>query len=65
LKPGQRNVSIVVSHLRTIGNKAIVLSKDEKRGKFQPKDDEYMIGYSAESKAFGSQVPKLLLKRAM
>jgi len=39
-------------HLRTIGSKAIVLNKDEKRGKFQPKGDEYiLIGYSAESKA--------------
>jgi len=41
----------LIEHLRTIGNKAIVLKKSENRGKFQPKGDEYiLVGYSAESK---------------
>lgn len=36
-----------------IGAKAIVLDKSKKRGKFQPKGDEYiLVGYSQESKAY-------------
>lgn len=42
-----------VGYLRTIGSKAIVLNKGQRRGKFQPKGDEYLlVGYSNESKAY-------------
>jgi len=42
-----------VGYLRMIGSKAIVLNKGKKKGKFQPKGDEYiLVGYSAESKAY-------------
>lgn len=41
-----------VGFLRVIGTKAIVLNKSQKRGKFQPKGDEYIHGYSQESKAY-------------
>jgi len=41
-----------IGYLRTIGSIAIVLNKGEKRGKFQPKNDEYiLVNYSDESKA--------------
>lgn len=42
-----------VGYLKTIGAKTIVLDKTHKRGKFQPKGDEYiLVGYSEESKAY-------------
>lgn len=42
-----------VGFLRVIGTKAIVLDKSQKRGKFQPKGDKYvLVGYSQESKAY-------------
>ena len=42
-----------VGFFRVIGSKAIVLDKAQKRGKFQPKGDEYiLVGYSDESKAY-------------
>lgn len=42
-----------VNYLKIIGAKAIVLDKTRRRGKFQPKGDEYiLVGYSEESKAY-------------
>lgn len=42
-----------VGFFRVIGSKAIVLNKAQRRGKFQPKGDEYvLVGYSEESKAY-------------
>lgn len=42
-----------VGFLRIIGSKAIALNKGQRRGKFQPKGDEYiLVGYSQESKAY-------------
>jgi len=42
-----------VGFFKVIGSKAIVLDKTRRRGKFQPKGDEYvLVGYSEESKAY-------------
>lgn len=42
-----------VGFFRVIGSKAIVLNKAQRRGKFQPKGDEYvLVGYSEESKTY-------------
>lgn len=42
-----------VGFFKVIGSKAIVLDETRKRGKFQPKGDEYvLVGYSEESKTY-------------
>jgi transposase InsO family protein len=54
-----------VGFFRTIGSKAIALNKRQKRGKFQPKGDEYvLVGYSEISKAYRLWKPgtKIVIK---
>ena len=42
-----------VGFLRTIGSKTIALNKGQRRGKFKPKGDSYvLVGYSHEAKAY-------------
>lgn len=42
-----------VGYFRTIGIKTIALNKGQRRGKFHPKGEEYiLVGYSNESKAY-------------
>jgi len=56
---------LYVGYLRMIGSKAIILIKDENRGKLQPKSDECMlVRYSAESKAYRLWKPgsKIIIK---
>lgn len=42
-----------VGFFRTIGSKTIALNKNQRRRKFQPKGDEYLlVGYSDEAKVY-------------
>lgn len=48
-----------VGYFRTIGSKTIALNKSQRKGKFQPIGEEYLlVGYSNESKAYRLWKPK-------